>query len=72
MAQPVTCQHFNNECNPEVQESTLRIWPSVSSRILKFGLTPLENPAARSGDDGCSFFNEYGVSCTVCAFPLER
>ena len=23
--------------------------------------TPLESPAARSGDDACSFFSEHGV-----------
>jgi predicted GIY-YIG superfamily endonuclease len=25
------------------------------------GFTPLESPAARSGDNGCSFFSEHGV-----------
>jgi hypothetical protein len=36
-----------------------RVAPTGPSKCL--GFTPLEIPAAHSGDDGCSLFTEYGV-----------
>jgi hypothetical protein len=35
---------------------------ALNRLLIERGLfAPLESPAARSGDDGCSFFSEHGV-----------
>jgi hypothetical protein len=33
----------------------------ITISLPDLSFTPLESPAARSGDDGCSFFNEHAV-----------
>jgi hypothetical protein len=48
------CLSYNEKGRRSELES-IRLKPKIGT------FTPLESPAASSGDDGCSFFSEHGV-----------